>query len=59
MSALQVIELFVVSVIVGAAICYLIAYVRDVIRFGSSSSGKACGGGGCPSCGTESDDAVD
>ena len=52
MSALQWIEFAVVALIVGGAVCYLVAYVRDVIRFGSSSSGKACGtGAGCASCG--------
>ena len=60
MNALQWIELTVVALIVGGAVCYLIAYVRDVIRFGSSSSGKGCGtGGGCPSCGTDGRDAAE
>ena len=57
MSALQWIELTVVALIIGGALCYLIAYVRDVIRFGASSSGKDCGsGGGCRSCGSENGD---
>jgi len=60
MNALQWIELTVVALIVGGAVCYLIVYVRDVIRFGSSSSGKGCGtGGGCPSCGTDGRDAAE
>ncbi len=60
MNALQWIELTVVALIVGGAVCYLIAYVRDVIRFGSSSPGKGCGtGGGCPSCGTDNGSPAD
>jgi len=60
MNALQWIELTVVALIVGGAVCYLIVYVRDVIRFGSSSSGKGCGtGGGCPSCGTDKGSPAD
>ncbi|GEM_PF-2660182 len=56
MSALQWIEVAVVALIVGGAVSYLVAYVRDVIRFGSSSSGPGCGGGGgCPSCGPDKD----
>jgi hypothetical protein len=54
MSALQWIEVAVVALIVGGAVSYLVAYVRDVIRFGSSSSGPGCGGG-CPSCGPDKD----
>ncbi len=51
MTTLRWIELALVAAIVGSAVLYLVLYVRDVIRFGSSDSGKGCGyGGGCPSC---------